>query len=203
MGVIIRLADLLTLYPIMEFNPKKFAAATFHMQNPHVTLLVFGSGKVVCTGAKSEADALLASSRMVTLLQQMGVHRAQLLEFKIQNIVTTASAGFDMELEVFRDLNSLLCTYDPDQFPGARYRMSDPKVVFEIFTSGKVIIAGARCREDVERAWEECYNEVLLPFKTERRPGNSADYVREMRKFIPLLPELILFDDDDDDERTA
>ena len=42
--------------------------------------------------------------------------------------------------------------YEPEQFPGAIYRMEEPKVVFLIFASGKVVIVGAKREEELTRA---------------------------------------------------
>ena len=42
--------------------------------------------------------------------------------------------------------------YEPEQFPGAIYRMDDPKVVFLIFSSGKLVCAGAKKEEEIYRA---------------------------------------------------
>ena len=36
-----------------EYNPKRFAAVIMRIRQPRTTALVFSSGKMVCTGAKS------------------------------------------------------------------------------------------------------------------------------------------------------
>lgn len=37
-----------------EYNPKRFAAVIMRIREPRTTALIFSSGKMVCTGAKSE-----------------------------------------------------------------------------------------------------------------------------------------------------
>lgn len=37
-----------------EYNPKRFAAVIMRIRDPKTTALIFTSGKMVCTGAKSE-----------------------------------------------------------------------------------------------------------------------------------------------------
>jgi transcription initiation factor TFIID TATA-box-binding protein len=37
-----------------EYNPKRFAAVIMRIRDPKTTALIFSSGKMVCTGAKSE-----------------------------------------------------------------------------------------------------------------------------------------------------
>jgi transcription initiation factor TFIID TATA-box-binding protein len=44
--------------------------------------------------------------------------------------------------------------YEPEVFPGLVCRITDPKVVFLLFSSGKTIITGGTNMEDVERGVE-------------------------------------------------
>ncbi|POS81681.1 TATA-box-binding protein, partial [Erysiphe pulchra] len=46
-----------------EYNPKRFAAAVMRIREPKTTALIFASGKMVVTGAKSEDDVKLASRK--------------------------------------------------------------------------------------------------------------------------------------------
>jgi transcription initiation factor TFIID TATA-box-binding protein len=39
--------------------------------------------------------------------------------------------------------------YEPEQFPGAVFRMDEPKVVFLIFSAGKLVCVGAKKEQDV------------------------------------------------------
>ena len=48
--------------------------------------------------------------------------------------------------------------YEPDQFPGAVYRMQEPKVTFLIFSSGKLVCSGAKTEEDVYKAVKKIRN---------------------------------------------
>lgn len=38
----------------VEYKPKRFAAAIMRIRDPKTTALIFASGKMVCTGAKTE-----------------------------------------------------------------------------------------------------------------------------------------------------
>ena len=42
--------------------------------------------------------------------------------------------------------------YEPEQFPGAVFRMDVPKVVFLIFSAGKLVCVGAKKEGDVYEA---------------------------------------------------
>jgi hypothetical protein len=61
-------------------------------------------------------------------------------------------------------LPAILLQYEPELFPGLIYRMVDPKIVLLIFVSGKVVLTGAKKREDIYRAFEAIYP-VLQTFR--------------------------------------
>jgi len=48
-------------YQNVEYKPKRFAAAIMRIREPKTTALIFASGKMVCTGAKSEEMSETAS----------------------------------------------------------------------------------------------------------------------------------------------
>lgn len=81
-----------------EYNPKRFAAAIMKIRNPKTTALVFGSGKMVCTGAKSEADSKTAAKKFARIIRDVG-NQVKFKEFKIQNIVASCGVGFPIALE--------------------------------------------------------------------------------------------------------
>ena len=47
-----------------EYNPRRFAAVIMRIRDPKTTALMFASGKMVCTGAKSEAMSQLAAKKV-------------------------------------------------------------------------------------------------------------------------------------------
>lgn len=56
------------------------------------------------------------------------------------------------------------CHYEPELFPGLIYKMESPKIVLLIFTSGKIVLAGAKTRKDVYIAYQKIYP-VLFSFR--------------------------------------
>lgn len=70
--------------------PQRFAAVIMRIREPKTTALVFASGKVVVTGAKSEDDSRLASRKYARIIQKLGFE-AKFQDFKIQNIVGSVS----------------------------------------------------------------------------------------------------------------
>lgn len=55
-----------------EYNPKRFAAVIMRIREPRTTALIFSSGKMVCTGAKSEEQARLAARKYARIIQRLG-----------------------------------------------------------------------------------------------------------------------------------
>jgi transcription initiation factor TFIID TATA-box-binding protein len=71
--------------------------------------------------------------------------------------------GFAISLESLNTEHSNFSTYEPELFPGLIYRMHEPKIVLLIFASGKIVLTGAKNREDIVRAFDKMYN-VLKKF---------------------------------------
>ena len=55
-----------------EYNPKRFAAVIMLIREPRTTALIFSSGKMVCTGAKSEEDSRMAARKYARIVQKLG-----------------------------------------------------------------------------------------------------------------------------------
>jgi transcription initiation factor TFIID TATA-box-binding protein len=51
-------------------------------------------------------------------------------------------------------------TYVPEIFPGLIYRMKTHKIVFLIYASGKIVLTGAKKKEEITQAFEEMYKEL-------------------------------------------
>ncbi|KFM24008.1 TATA-box-binding protein 2 [Auxenochlorella protothecoides] len=139
-----------------EYNPKRFAAVIMRIREPKSTALIFASGKMVCTGAKSEQESRLAARKYARILQKLE-NPVIFKEFKIQNMVGSCDVRFPIRLEGLASSHSVFCSYEPELFPGLIYRMVDPKIVLLIFVSGKVVLTGAKRREEIYQAFENIY----------------------------------------------
>jgi len=138
-------------YPGVEYRPEQFPGLVFRLKRPKTATLIFNSGKMVCTGAKSEKEARRAVARVIKELKKSGIIIISKPELKIQNIVASANLGGMIDLE--RSAYVLGRTmYEPEQFPGLIYRMEDPKVVILLFASGKLVCTGAKREDDVYQA---------------------------------------------------
>ena len=162
-------------FPGTEYKPETFPGLVFRLNKPRTATLIFGSGKMVCTGAKSEKDSISALKKIVRKLKKEDIVIMGKPEIQIQNIV--ASANLAGRIDLFglyqssgREMGGRIM-YEPEQFPGLIYRMQDPKTVILVFTSGKLVCTGTRKEADVYRAVEKLRQilearEVITYYKT-------------------------------------
>ncbi len=146
--------DLLAIMKVfvnVEYNPKRFPGLVFRLKRPKTTTLIFSTGKMVCTGAKSEKMARSAVKKVVRELKKSGIIILSTPKIEIQNIVATANLHGQVDLEAAADIMENVM-YEPEQFPGLIYRMADPKVVILVFASGKLVCTGAKSAEMVDVA---------------------------------------------------
>jgi transcription initiation factor TFIID TATA-box-binding protein len=153
-------------YPGVEYRPEQFPGLVFRLKRPKTATLIFNSGKMVCTGAKSEKEARRAVIKVIKELKKGGIIIIGKPEVKIQNIVASGILGGMVDLE--KAAYALGHTmYEPEQFPGLIYRMEDPKVVVLLFASGKLVCTGAKKEEDVYVAVDKLHTlleETVLIF---------------------------------------
>jgi transcription initiation factor TFIID TATA-box-binding protein len=145
--------------PIVEYDPKKFPGLVYRLKRPKTAILIFTTGKMVCTGAKSSKEAKRAIKKVVRLLKKSGIIIISKPKIEIVNIVASGNLADAIDLE--RSAYSLSRTmYEPEQFPGLIYRVDYPKVVFLIFASGKIVCTGARKEEDVYETVKNLHQEL-------------------------------------------
>ena len=148
-----------------EYNPKKFAAVIMRIKEPKTTALIFSSGKMVCTGARTEEDSKQASRIYAKIILKLNFP-VKFSEFKVQNIVASCDAKFPIRLEGLAREYLKFCSYEPEMFPGLIFHMLDPKIVLLIFVSGKIVLTGAKNREDIYKAYDK-----ILPILMKFRKG--------------------------------
>jgi len=136
-----------------EYDPERFPGLIYRLKEPKTATLLFRSGKVVCTGAKSLEQVKIAISKVAKLIGAMGIVIKGEPEIVVQNIVASSDLGAKINLNAIAiSLGLDRVEYEPEQFPGLVYRIDSPKVVVLLFGSGKLVCTGARKPEDVEAA---------------------------------------------------
>ena len=136
-----------------EYDKKRFPGVVIRMKDPKIAALIFNSGKVVLTGAKSVESLDRGLAILGDLLRSLDVTIPDELTYKIQNIVTSADLGSTINLnKIAVGFNLERIEYEPEQFPGLVYRLENPKVVVLLFGSGKLIITGGKEPDDAKKA---------------------------------------------------
>jgi transcription initiation factor TFIID TATA-box-binding protein len=209
-----------------EYEPEQFPGVVYRVVDPKLAILMFRSGRAVCTGGKNRANIKTGIERMIADLRAAGIETWDMDDVKIevQNMVATyalhypedytggsnnesGTAKFDDQnihvIEVEQDplqlrlatddevededvetrklmagdplkalprrlnLNNLTfhlpfdkVEYEPEQFPGLIYRLDFPKVVCLIFGSGKMVITGARHKDEILEAVQIIQDEL-------------------------------------------
>ena len=139
----IDLDDVTRKCPDVEYHPDKFPGLVFRLKSPKTSTLIFTSGKMVCTGSKSEEMARKAIKTVVQNLRKGGIKVKKDAKITIQNMVASINLGGKIHLEqAARTLPRSM--YEPEQFPGLIHRMLDPKTVILLFSSGKIVCTGAK-----------------------------------------------------------
>ena len=135
-------------FPGADYRPKRFPGLIFRLKRPKTGILIFNTGKMVCTGARSGAESRRAIIKVVGELKKSGIIILSKPSFKVVNIVASASLGgqVDLEAAVVRLMKTM---YEPEQFPGLICRMDEPKVVILVFASGNLVVTGAKKEQDV------------------------------------------------------
>ena len=160
----------------LEFNPLTFAAATFRIRSPRTTCLLFASGNMVITGSSNEHESRLAARKYCAVLQKCNL-RVMFKAFGIQNIVASANVGFTINLQDIADEYSSYASYDPDLFPGLVFRSVQPKLVFLIFRSGKIVITGAKKNEEIAVTYNSLYRNIIVKHRGEEgSTASSSEY---------------------------
>ena len=147
------LAAIVKAFPHVEYRPEVFPGLCFRLEKPKTATLIFHSGRMVCTGATSVRQSKRAVRKVVRELKAKGIPVRGRPSIEIQNIVASVNLGGNVDIE--KGVYVLeRCMYEPEQFPGAIYRMADPKVVILIFNTGKLVVTGAKTEEQVYEAAE-------------------------------------------------
>jgi len=152
-GQTLDLDEIVKAFPEAEYKPHVFPGLCLRLKEPKTATLLFKTGKMVCTGARSVSQAKKAVHKVLKELEAKNLFIRCEPEITIQNIVASAILGGRVSLEMaVYSLERIM--YEPEQFPGAVYRMDEPKVVILIFSNGKLVVTGAKSEEEAYQAAE-------------------------------------------------
>src|SRR3990167_11042309 len=145
---LVKLAEAL---PNTEYNPEQFPGLVMRIKEPKTSALIFSSGKVVCTGAKSLLKVREFINQIIKNLAKIKIKIKIKPEIKVQNMVASGAIGMDL------NLNGLAMTlenteYEPEQFPGLVYKLPNTRATFLLFSNGKIVCTGTRSEDKLKEA---------------------------------------------------
>ena len=133
-----------------EYNPERFPGLVMRISDPKATFLIFSTGKMVVTGLRRADEAARGVEKAIKNIKKAGIKVAN-PEITIQNIVASGDLHTNIDLNMAAIVMENVM-YEPEVFPGLIYRMKDPKTVFLIFSTGKIVCTGAKNSEVVKDA---------------------------------------------------
>lgn len=134
-----------------EYNPEQFPGLVIRIKEPKTSALIFRSGKVVCTGARSMDKVKESIKKIIKSLEKLNVKIKIEPKINIQNIVASGSVGMDLNLNTLA-MKLENTEYEPEQFPGLVYKLAEAKATFLLFSNGKIVCTGTKSEEEVHAA---------------------------------------------------
>lgn len=134
----------------VEYNPERFPGLVMRIEDPRATILIFSTGKMVVTGLRKASEAPKVVEKVVKNIRKAGI-KVSNPEITIQNIVASGDLHTNIDLNMAAIVMEY-AMYEPEVFPGLIYRMQEPKTVFLIFSTGRIVCTGAKQKEIVRDA---------------------------------------------------
>ncbi len=150
--------------PNTEYNPEQFPGLVLRIKDPKTSALIFSSGKVVCTGARTLEDVGKSIQNIIKCLKKLDINVTITPEITVQNIVASGSISMDLNLNVL-GIKLPNTEYEPEQFPGLVHKLKGTNATFLLFSNGKIVCTGTKTEEQVHEATDkliENLRKVLL-----------------------------------------
>ena len=149
-----------------EYNPEQFPGLVIRIKDPKTSALIFSSGKIVCTGARTMANVRESIRKIIKSLEKINVKIKAEPEVNIQNIVAAGSVGMALNLNIVA-MKLENTEYEPEQFPGLVYKLPEQHATFLLFSNGKIVCTGTKSEAEVHKALDKLI-ENLKKAKTEK-----------------------------------
>ena len=175
-----KLEEKINLLKILEkientkYNPEIFPGLILRIDKPKATFLIFPSGNMILTGLQDIPFANLAVNKLIIKCKKADIILTD-PDIEITNIV--ASVNFHLFINLDKAAIKLENTmYEPEVFPAVIYRMVEPKAVFLIFSTGKVICTKIKNKKDLFMAVYELRSQLQnLNLMSERYESEGGE----------------------------
>ncbi|MFX0071796.1 MAG: TATA-box-binding protein [Candidatus Hermodarchaeota archaeon] len=156
-----------------EYNPERFPGLVMRITDPKSTFLIFSTGKMVITGLRKADEAKPSLDKVIKKMKKAGVQVSNPV-ITIQNIVASGDLHTNIDLNMAAIVMEY-AMYEPEVFPGLIYRMQDPRTVFLIFSTGRIVCTGAKNKEVVREAVLKL-NKQVRELDVARENLSDSDY---------------------------
>jgi len=147
----LNLEKIASTLPNTEYNPEQFPGLVIRLKTPKSSALLFTTGRVVCTGAKTMKEVKESIHKIMKLLEKVKVKITIEPEIHVQNMVASRALGFALNLnDLVMKLKNV--EYEPEQFPGLVYKIKEPKSSFLLFSNGKIVCTGVKSKKEADEA---------------------------------------------------
>jgi len=161
--------------PNIEYEPEQFPGAILKLKEPKVSMLLFKNGKVICSGADTEkeiAAGIRKASKLVHEIQKE-IKPLKRVTYTVVNLVATAALNETVDLfQAALKLDNV--EYEPEQFPGAIVRITDPKLTLLLFKNGKIICAGAKTEDLLKKGLNKAARMIRAINKPAGKPKKAS-----------------------------
>lgn len=159
----------------LEYNPKVFNPIVMRLHKPKSTALIFGTGKMVCTGTKDEKNARISARRFARIIQKSGYPNVKFRDYRITNISATCELTFIPHIHNISTDRIKFVDYNTDLFPGLIYRNG---LTFILFKSGKVVITNGKSVQQINEGFEVFEKSINSERFTLNGSNNNGDLCR-------------------------
>ncbi len=149
-----------------EYNPEQFPGLVLRIKKPKSAVLVFSSGNLVCTGTKSVAQVKEVINAVIKQIAKIGVRITEKPKITVQNIVASGSIDLKLNLNILA-LQLENTEYEPEQFPGLVYKLTDPTATFLLFSNGKLVCTGTKNKQQLEESMRQLNKNIKEAIKKE------------------------------------
>jgi len=160
----IPLVKLARTLPNTEYNPKTFPGLVLRVKEPKSAVLVFSSGNLVCTGTKSVSQVKKVIDVVIKQLRKINVKITIKPKVTVQNIVASGSIHLKLNLN-FLALEMENTEYEPEQFPGLVYKISEYNATFLLFSNGKLVCTGTKSKQQLEASMKQLLKDIKIVLK--------------------------------------
>ena len=175
---LVKLAETL---PNTEYNPEQFPGLVMRIKEPKTSALIFSSGKIVCTGARSMPKVKEAIKKIVENIEKIKIKITIEPKINVQNMVASGSIGMDLNLnELAIKLQNT--EYEPEQFPGLVYKLQGTRATFLLFSNGKIVCTGTKSEEKLHEALDKLIQNLEKITKKPTKRKVTKPVIRKKKK---------------------